>query len=143
MRSLETEIQALIGNVRIMFATKKCSSIGNSVVRNKQLSFPNVALVNQRCNVGGCLQCPLTTTETSITINSKQIRIPKNLNCKSRHVIYLWLCKLCAEEAYFGRTRLKNVTIEQVAIEAPSLKTSGRNQRWQCMLKTYIKVNFP
>ena len=31
--------------------------------------------------------------------------IPKNLNSKSKNVIYLWVCKLCAEkEVYFGRT---------------------------------------
>ena len=47
----------------------------------------------------------LDQTTTNSILTSKQIRIPKNLNCKSRHIIYLWLCKLCAEkEAYFGRT---------------------------------------
>ena len=88
-----------------MFAIKKSSSIGNSVVRNKQLSIPNNAAANQRCNSGGCRQCPLITSKTKITINNKSITIPKTLNCKSKNVIYLWLCKLCSEkEAYFGRT---------------------------------------
>ena len=102
---MDEEIQALIGDVHIMFATKKRSSIGSTVVRNKQMSFPHVFNANQRCNKGGCRQCPLSTTKTNFTINNKTIRIPRNLDCKSPNIIYLWLCKLCAEkEAYFGRT---------------------------------------
>ena len=53
VRSLETELLTLIGDVRVMFAMKKRSSIGNSVVRNKQLSFPNTDTNNQRCNGRG------------------------------------------------------------------------------------------
>ena len=105
LRSLENELNMLIGDVRIMFAIKKRSSIGNCVVRNKQLSFPVSTYVNQRCNGNGCRQCPLSTTKTNITINNKVVSVPKTLNCKSKNVVYLWLCKLCADkEAYFGRT---------------------------------------
>ena len=105
IRSLENEFRQLIGDVRIMFAMKKRSSIGSSVVQNKQLSIRNNASSNQRCNGGGCRQCPLTIDKPSVTINNVKIAIPKSLNCKSRNVIYLWLCKLCSEkEAYFGRT---------------------------------------
>ena len=105
LRSLNTELKTLIGDVRVMFAMKKRSSIGNSVIRNKQISIPSQASSNQRCNASGCLQCPLTINKPKITINGKSIPIPKNLDCKSKNVIYLWLCKLCLEkEAYFGRT---------------------------------------
>lgn len=105
LRSLDNEIQTLIGDTRVMFAVKKGSSIGNSVVRNKQLSILNTVSVNQRCNSGGCRQCPLTNNRTNFTINNKPIQIPKNLNCKSKNIIYMWVCKLCAEkEVYFGRT---------------------------------------
>ena len=105
VRSLENEIRMLIGDVRILFAMKKRNSIGNSVVRNKQLSIPRSDASNQRCNGVGCRQCPSTINDTSITINNTALRIPKSLNCKSRHVIYLWLCNLCEKkEAYFGRT---------------------------------------
>ena len=35
----------------------------------------------------------------------KPLTIPRSLNCKSKNVVYLWLCKLCSKtEAYFGRT---------------------------------------
>ena len=105
VRSLENEFQQLIGDVRIMFAMKKRGSIGSSVVLNKHLSIHNNPSTNQRCNGSGCRQCPLTIDEHSVTINNTEITIPKSLNCKSKNVIYLWLCKLCSEkEAYFGRT---------------------------------------
>ena len=105
IRSLENEFRQLIGDVRIIFALKKRSSVGNSVVRNKQLSIPSAVSSNQRCNSAGCRQCPLTISKSSVTINNVVIPIPKSLNCKSKNIIYLWLCKLCLEkEAYFGRT---------------------------------------
>ena len=88
-----------------MFAVKKHGSIGSAVVRNKQLSIPSNSITTQRCNGTGCRQCPLVTNKTQISINNQLLSIPKNLNCKSKNIIYLWLCKLCAErEAYFGRT---------------------------------------
>ena len=69
------------------------------------MSFPTVTYTNQRCNGAGCRQCPSTTTKTHITINNQVVSLPKTLNCKSKNVVYLWLCKLCEErEAYFGRT---------------------------------------
>ena len=105
LHSLEKEIQMLIGNVRIMFAVKKHGSIGSAVVRNKQLSISSNSITTQRCNGTRCRQCPLVTNKTQISINNQLLSIPKNLNCKSKNIIYLWLCKLCAErEAYFGRT---------------------------------------
>ena len=105
LRSLDNELKSLIGDVRILFAIKKRSSIGNSVVRNKQLSFPSIILADQRCNGPGCRQCPLSISQTHVTVNNKSIPLPRTLNCKSNNVIYLWLCRLCSEkEAYFGRT---------------------------------------
>ena len=48
---------------------------------------------------------PQILEESDIMINGQYLRIPKSLNCKSRNIIYLWVCKLCnRKEAYFGRT---------------------------------------
>ena len=96
-------------------ATKKRSTIGNIFVRNKQMSIThnnnnisdnNNIPRNQQCNGRGCRQCPLSNTATRLIINGVPLRIPSYLDCKSRHVIYMWICKLCKEkvEAYFGRT---------------------------------------
>ncbi len=105
VRSLDNEIKELIGDTKIMFAMRKRSSIGNMLVRNKQLSFQNEAAVGQKCNARGCRQCPLVIDKQKVTVNGVTVNIPHNLNCKTRNIIYLWLCKLCAgKEAYFGRT---------------------------------------
>ena len=105
LRSLDNELQQLIGDTRVMVAMKKGSSIGNSVVKNKQLSLTNPDSDTQRCNARGCLQCPLVIDTNTKTVNGCAVRIPKHLNCKSKNVIYMWVCTLCEEkEVYFGRT---------------------------------------
>ena len=99
----------LIGNTRVMFAMKKGTSLGKSLVRNKALCVePVVFSENQKCNGPGCLQCPLVNTQNRLSINNNKISIPRFLNCKSRNVIYLWKCKLChSRDCYFGRTTQK------------------------------------
>jgi hypothetical protein len=107
VRDLQEDFQQLIGNTRVMFAIKKGSSIGNSLVRNKALcESSSTDNSNQKCNAPGCQQCPLVNTEKKMVINNMKITFPMHLNCKSRNVIYLWTCKLCrtTNECYFGRT---------------------------------------
>ena len=88
-----------------MVAMKKRTSIKNSVVRNKQLSLIDSNSDTQRCNARGCLQCPLVIDSNTKVVNGCTVRIPKHLNCKSKNVIYMWVCTLCEEkEVYFGRT---------------------------------------
>ena len=126
VHSLKTEFQELIGDTRIIFALKKNSSIGNRVVQNKKLSFPNNPSDDQRCNGRGCRQCPQVSTQSKVVINDVPLRIPRHLNCKSKNVIYLWTCKLCGlKEAYFGRT-----------IQKCHLRTNGHRgcfdeERWE------------
>ena len=104
LKSLDNEIKQLVGDTCIMLALKKGSSIGNRVVRNKQLSFSNT-VDSQRCQRRGCLQCPLVNDQNKLLINGNPIFIPHHLNCKSKNVIYLWVCKICGvKEVYFGRT---------------------------------------
>ena len=86
------DLQQAIGDTKIVMAIKKNPSIGNSVVRNKQLSVYDQVQQNQRCQGPGCLQCPLVNNNNSIYVNNKLIKPPKTLNCKSRNIIYLWQC---------------------------------------------------
>ena len=44
VNDLKDDFKQLIGNTRIMFAMKKGSSIGNSLVRNKALSTVTLSL---------------------------------------------------------------------------------------------------
>ena len=108
IKDAETDLLTIIGNTKIVMAVKKNPSIGNSVVRNKLLSFEETQLENQKCGGPGCMQCPLSNTNTTEHVNNKRLKLPQTLNCKSRNVIYLWQCRLCDEEnSYFGRTILK------------------------------------
>ena len=105
VESLRNEFRTLLGETRVMLAMKKLSSIGNIFVRNKQLSLPQLSSDNQKCNQRGCLQCPIVNNKRKLTINGSNIHIPTHLNCKSKHVIYMWNCNLCGvNETYFGRT---------------------------------------
>ena len=75
------------------------------MVQNKQLSLKECDTNNQKCNAGGCRQCPAVINAQKLSINNNQLTIPKSLNCKSKNVVYLWQCNLCTPtEAYFGRT---------------------------------------
>ena len=87
-----------------MFAIKKQSSIGNTMVLNKQLSTKNTTTNGQKCNAPGCMQCPLVNQERRLKINGIPLTVPRFLNCKSKSIIYIWLCNLCDDEPYFGRT---------------------------------------
>ena len=109
VHELREDFSQLIGNTKVMFAMKKGTSVGASLVRNKALCDELPTDVgNQRCNAQGCQQCPLVNTEHKLCINNTNISIPRSLNCKTRNVIYLWKCKLCRlKDCYFGRTTQK------------------------------------
>ena len=90
-----------------MFAVKKYTSLGNILIRNKQMSYPSELHHNQsqKCNRNGCLQCERVDTEKHFIINGNPLKIPNSLNCKSKNIIYMWPCNLCGPgEVYFGRT---------------------------------------
>ena len=109
IHDLQDDFRQLIGNTTVIFAMKKGTSIGNSLVRNKALGAEKLFNIgDQRCKAPGCRQCPLVNDQHQLTINKTNISIPRTLNCKSRSVIYLWKCKLCPpNECYFGRTTQK------------------------------------
>ena len=105
VHSMKDEISELIGDTRVMFAMRKRTSIGNTLVCNKKLNLHQTATEGQKCNGRGCRQCPLVNESRSLTVNGNTVKIPQNLNCKTRNIIYMWMCKLCGErEVYFGRS---------------------------------------
>ena len=110
-----------MGKVKILFSIRKVKSIGNTVVKNRGLCMqPNDEAPNQRCNSSGCLQCPLVSNVSNIKVNGKNLRIPNNLNCKTKNAIYLWECILCIKENfYFGRT-----------VQRSHLRTNGHRKRF-------------
>ena len=73
------------------------------MIKNRELSATDRTTNVQQCNAPGCLQCPLVNNDHKLIINGKPLVVPHYLNCKSKNVIYMWICKLCIEH-YFGRT---------------------------------------
>ena len=74
LRDSATDIQTLIGDTRIVLAIKKNPSIGNTVVKNKELCSVQLRLENQKCNAQNCQQCPLINTSNQITVNNMTVR---------------------------------------------------------------------
>ena len=77
IHGLREDFIQLIGNTKVMFAMKKGTSVGASLVRNKALCNELPTDVgNQKCNAQGCQQCPLVNTEHKLSINNTNISIP-------------------------------------------------------------------
>ena len=106
IKDIEVDINAVLGEMKILVTARKCSSIGNMVVKNKSLCTPNKKCIkSQKCGDKRCKICPLMITTDSVMVNGKKLSIPSNLNCKSKEVVYLCVCKRCCHNnAYFGQT---------------------------------------
>ena len=106
IKNIEVDINAIFGEMKIIVTARKCSSIGNMVVKNKSLCSPVTKCVkSKKCGDKRCKMCPLMLTMDSVMINNKKLPIPKHLNCKSKEVVYLCVCKKCTNNnAYFGQT---------------------------------------
>ena len=87
LHSLDREMRQLIGDTRVVVAMQKGSTIGNNVVRNKQLSMPSASADSQRYGGRGCMQCPLMNNEKTLVVNDNVVRIPSHLNCKAKNII--------------------------------------------------------
>ena len=93
VKELESDIKRICGVIRIVFPTRKHSSIGNQVVRNKQLGDPapqSLQRSSQQCNSRGCKTCPLLFQfSENITVNGLSVKLEKNASCKDKNVIYI------------------------------------------------------
>ena len=104
--NIQEDIKPLLGDIKIKLSTRKSSSIGNLLVKNKLLCEEKMVLSDsQKCGDKRCGVCPLMFTTNSTIINNKELKIPKKLNCKSKDCIYLCVCSQCNQNnAYFGKT---------------------------------------
>ena len=114
VKELQSDIERICGHIRIVFASRKHPSIGNKVVRNKQLGNPtpqSLQRSSQQCNGRGCKTYPLLFQSTeNITVNGLNIKLKKNASCKckDKNVISIAQCQICsreagAEDTYFGQ----------------------------------------
>ena len=78
MLNVERDVKAVFGNIDIKVATRKNSSIGNSVVKNKSLcTKENINLENQKCGDKRCMICPFMINTDSVIINDRNYQFPK------------------------------------------------------------------
>ena len=133
IRSFHDELQLLIGDVRVIFATKKRSSIGNSVVRNKQLSLTKSDATNQRCNAGGCRQCPAV-------IDSQKVSTRNHLQSLDRWIVNRKTLCISGYVNYAQKLRPtstaphRSAAIGPVAIAvASTMNQKLKNPHYQCM----------
>jgi hypothetical protein len=102
---IQEDIKPLLGDIKIKLSTRKNSSIGNILVKNRSLCAEMSLSDNQKCGDRRCGVCPLMFTGNSTSINNKELKIPKNLSCKSKDCIYLCVCSQCSQNnSYFGKT---------------------------------------
>ena len=102
---IQEDIKPLLGDIKIKLSTRKNSSIGNLLVKNRSLCAEMSLSDNQKCGDRRCGVCPLMFTGNSTSINNKELKIPKNLSCKSKDCIYLCVCSQCSQNnSYFGKT---------------------------------------
>ena len=118
VHSVGEDIKQLCGDVKLTFAVRKQSSIGNVVLKNKHLGdrpqTPDIAFGpnDQKCGGRGCLTCPyLFDFKDDIIVNGFKVYLDFKLTCKTKNIIYIAQCQICnaegrvyKEDTYFGQT---------------------------------------
>ncbi|MCP4457442.1 MAG: hypothetical protein GY816_05355, partial [Cytophagales bacterium] len=113
VREMEPDIKRLCGELRIIFAERKHPSIGNVIIKNRQLGemlVSNSEKSSQMCGSSGCKTCPLLFKfNEKIIVNGVEMYLDKSLTCIDKYVIYVAQCQICnklvgAEDTYIGQT---------------------------------------
>ena len=108
IRTLEKDLDSLMGHHNIVFAAKKGMTIRNNVMNNRALCIPEREYEHQKCMGKGCKTCPQMLKVPDLEVNSVKLKLPKNVSCKSNNVIYIHLCNVCnSENCYGGQTSNK------------------------------------
>ena len=99
LRSLDGDIMLLIGeNTHTLVAARKGRSVASVVVKNNQLCATSEFTQDssKNCGARGCLTChSICDSNEGLRVNGRLLVSGKQLNCKSKNVIYLAQCVLC------------------------------------------------
>ncbi len=101
LKSLESDIKILTGdNTQTRVAARKGRSVASVVVKNNQLCASNATTNSlagsQKCGARGCLTCPaICDSNEGMDVNGRIVKPSRQLNCKSKNIIYLAQCTLC------------------------------------------------
>ena len=113
VKDCEDDLKLLLGNTRVIFATRKRTSIGNRVLRNSAICEVEISSNShhQKCKSANCKSCPQMIDGNSVlTINDLPLKIPAKHNCGTNNCIYVGQCKICRvngqhhNTTYFGQT---------------------------------------
>ena len=94
--------------VRPLFATRRNKSLKDVLIRSRLSTSNTVDNYNQgvTCKFPNCLVCSTLKKKKTFqsTITNKTFKIPVNLACTTRNVIYLLTCTVCNKQ-YVGETK--------------------------------------
>ena len=99
------DIKQITGLERVIFAEKRHSNISSLLFAKS--SFSENAPTNtshQKCMSHKCMSCNILNLPKSVTINNFKIKLDFALDCSSKCVVYLALCRHCKMNFYFGQT---------------------------------------
>ena len=102
VRGMNSDLDSLMGHHNIIFAARKGVTIGNEVVKNRDLCIPNEQRDSQKCGCKGCETCPTMLDTKSIKINGQVVKLARNVTCKSGDVTYVHICQSCGSENCYG-----------------------------------------
>jgi hypothetical protein len=105
IRTMDKDLDILMGHHNIVYASKKGMTIRNNVMNNRALCIPEREFEHQKCMGKGCKTCPQMLNVSELEINDVKLKLPKNVSCKTNNVIYIHLCNVCnSENCYGGQT---------------------------------------
>ena len=94
-------------NVKFNFTKKTAPSIGSklSVLKKMSLGIRRGGTVKCTAQKSQCKCCDVISPSpiSHVTVNGQNVHLPSG-NCKSKNIIYLCKCNLCANKFYVGRT---------------------------------------
>ena len=92
-------------NVSFDFVKKTAPSIGSKLAVLKKMSLGIRRGGTLKCSVTQCKCCDVISPNpiSHVTVNGQNVHLPSG-NCKSKNIIYLCKCNLCANKFYVGRT---------------------------------------
>ena len=105
INSLTTDFKLLLGDRKIIFATKRNSNTAALLFNKYGFAQSPISLNSQKCGSTNCSSCILKRDDISFfgIQENFTIKPSKSLNCKSENVIYLAVCNIC-NNFYFGQT---------------------------------------
>ena len=105
VNTLLDDIEQLTGTREIIFSQKRSPNTASILFNKYGFAQNNLPLLNQKCGSRNCDSCVLKYdhNEPIRLLPNFVVNPSKTANCKTSHVIYTAICKLCSD-FYFGKS---------------------------------------